>query len=394
MPFNSTLNVLINEADITVLGPPNTIEIEVDRGAKGDRGTKTFYGGIDPNSLTPSQFSTAYGYLPIYGDQFISTVAGPNYGQYYVYSYVPGGDEWTASFSLQSAASEMFYTGNFTWSASAFPNVDLINASSASATTALWGNLTTGSIDIGSGVTTGSIDIGDSVTTGTVRIAAFGTGVTPITIGHTNSLISLVGDTTITGRSIVSTNSTSAAFKITQAGAGDAFVVEDVASDTTPFVINANGQVGIGSTTGPTGSSKVKIQESGASQLALANSAGVQKAYFGTIGAFGAASTDSLRIRSEGTEIVFGFNGAVAARLANDGNFSTVGPSVILNGDVAGAPSLNASIVANRGSSTDVSIRWNETLDQWEYTNDGSTFQGIGSGGASGFETVMFFAGV
>ena len=188
MPFNSTLNVLVNSADMVVLGPPNTIDIEVDRGAKGDRGTKTFYGGIDPNSLTPSQFNTAYGYTPIYGDVFVSTVAGATYGQYYMYSYVPGGDEWVASFSLQSAASELFVTGNYTWSASAVPNIDVLTASSVSASTSLWHNVTTGSINIGSGMTTGII-----------RIGAVGTAATTITIGHTNSLIGLVGNTSITG---------------------------------------------------------------------------------------------------------------------------------------------------------------------------------------------------
>jgi len=49
----------------------------------------------------------------------------------------------------------------------------------------------------------------------------------------------------VTGGSITA-NSASAALTVTQTGAGNAFVVEDVASDTTPFIIDANGKVVIG----------------------------------------------------------------------------------------------------------------------------------------------------
>lgn len=55
------------------------------------------------------------------------------------------------------------------------------------------------------------------------------------------------GDT-MTGPMIVSVNSASTGLRITQAGTGNAFVVEDVASDTTPFVIDASGNTIIGDT--------------------------------------------------------------------------------------------------------------------------------------------------
>lgn len=51
---------------------------------------------------------------------------------------------------------------------------------------------------------------------------------------------------TFTANQTLTVNSTSDALKITQTGTGNALVVEDVASDTTPFVINADGRVGIG----------------------------------------------------------------------------------------------------------------------------------------------------
>ncbi len=56
------------------------------------------------------------------------------------------------------------------------------------------------------------------------------------------------GDT-ITGPTIVDVNSASTALRITQSGTGNAFVVEDVASDTTPFTILADGTVLAGTST-------------------------------------------------------------------------------------------------------------------------------------------------
>ena len=52
---------------------------------------------------------------------------------------------------------------------------------------------------------------------------------------------------------------------------------------------------------------------------------------------------------------------------------------ITLNAAVTGAPTLNGEIEVNRGTSTDVRIRWNEASDLWEYTNDGSSYSRIGS---------------
>jgi hypothetical protein len=52
---------------------------------------------------------------------------------------------------------------------------------------------------------------------------------------------------------------------------------------------------------------------------------------------------------------------------------------ITLNASVAGAPTLNGEIEVNRGTSTDVRIRWNESSDLWEYTNDGTNYSRIGS---------------
>ena len=57
---------------------------------------------------------------------------------------------------------------------------------------------------------------------------------------------------------------------------------------------------------------------------------------------------------------------------------------IVLNNNATGAPSENAGIEVERGSSANVAIRWNETTDKWESTTDGSTYVDINDHGSLG----------
>ena len=62
-------------------------------------------------------------------------------------------------------------------------------------------------------------------------------------------------------------------------------------------------------------------------------------------------------------------------------NTVNIGDSnLTLNSDETGTPSQNGGLTIERGTSTNVELRWNETSDKWQYTNDGSTYSDIGSG--------------
>ena len=61
---------------------------------------------------------------------------------------------------------------------------------------------------------------------------------------------------------------------------------------------------------------------------------------------------------------------------------------IVLNNNEAGTPSQNAGIEIERGTSTNVDIRWNETTDTWQFTNDGTTYTDIGSGGGATAYTI------
>lgn len=61
-------------------------------------------------------------------------------------------------------------------------------------------------------------------------------------------------------------------------------------------------------------------------------------------------------------------------------NLNVADSIITLNSNVTGAPTLNAGVKIERGTSPDVDIRWNETLDRWEATTDGSTYTQIAAG--------------
>ena len=51
--------------------------------------------------------------------------------------------------------------------------------------------------------------------------------------------------------------------------------------------------------------------------------------------------------------------------------------TITLNSNETGAPTQNAGIEVERGTSANVQLRWNETTDKWEVTNDGSEYNEI-----------------
>ena len=50
---------------------------------------------------------------------------------------------------------------------------------------------------------------------------------------------------------------------------------------------------------------------------------------------------------------------------------------VVLNSGITASPTLNSGIEVERGTSDNVSMRWNESTDRWEFTNDGSAYNNV-----------------
>lgn len=50
---------------------------------------------------------------------------------------------------------------------------------------------------------------------------------------------------------------------------------------------------------------------------------------------------------------------------------------IVLNGNTSAAPLLNAFITIDRGTSSNVSLKWNEDIDKWQWTDDGATYYSL-----------------
>jgi hypothetical protein len=80
-------SVLLSNDDVTVLGPPDIVELLVDIGPTGTRGSQIFVGLGNPNLVTIGQ-------TPILNDLYLNISAGDEYSYLYQYVTEPGGNTW------------------------------------------------------------------------------------------------------------------------------------------------------------------------------------------------------------------------------------------------------------------------------------------------------------
>ena len=114
------------------------------------------------------------------------------------------------------------------------------------------------------------------------------------------------------------------------------------------------------------------------------------------IGVTAAAEIDTasgnLTIDSAGGTTTIDDNVLITGTLTVSGSVTTVNTSelqvsdtfITVNSDVTGSPTENAGLEVERGTSNNVYVRWNETDDKWQITNDGTTYGNIVSTADSG----------
>ena len=87
------------------------------------------------------------------------------------------------------------------------------------------------------------------------------------------------------------------------------------------------------------------------------------------------------------SNVTIGQDLTVTGNLTVSGNVTTLNTEtlliedniIVLNSNVTGTPSANAGVEVERGDSDNVQIRWNESTDKWQFTNDGTTYVNIAS---------------
>ena len=126
------------------------------------------------------------------------------------------------------------------------------------------------------------------------------------------------------------------------------------------------------------------------------------------------ASTDSVTISGTDNEIQVTESGdqiniglpddvtitrdlVVGGNLTVNGTVTTVNTETVniadniitLNSNATSTPTENAGIEVERGDATNVTFRWNETTDRWEFTNDGTTYYNVPITGDTNFSTTV-----
>ena len=93
------------------------------------------------------------------------------------------------------------------------------------------------------------------------------------------------------------------------------------------------------------------------------------------------ARADARITNALGGNVIIGGNLTVSGTTTTvDSNVVNIADSIItLNSDETGTPSQNGGIEIERGTSTNVQLRFNETSDAWEFTNDGTTYVALGT---------------
>jgi hypothetical protein len=100
-------DVLLNNDDITVLGPPEIVELLVDVGATGTRGSQVFVGVGNPNIIEIGQ-------TPLLNDLYINVSPGADYGYLYQYVSQPGGNLWIEVLELNPTIYSVNYVTTYT----------------------------------------------------------------------------------------------------------------------------------------------------------------------------------------------------------------------------------------------------------------------------------------
>lgn len=98
--------VVLNNDDITVLAPPPIVEVLVDIGPQGTRGSQFFVGVGNPNSVDIGQ-------TPNLNDLYINTSPGGELGYLYQYQASPGGNSWVEVLDIYPSTYSINYDVTF-----------------------------------------------------------------------------------------------------------------------------------------------------------------------------------------------------------------------------------------------------------------------------------------
>ncbi len=119
-------NILLANDDLTVLGPPATLDVLVDIGPEGTRGSQFFVGVGNPNSVNIGQ-------TPLLNDLFLNVSPGAEVGYIYQYQAQPGSNTWVRVLNISPAIYSINYQVPFV-SGSATATIPIVDIAEVTGT--------------------------------------------------------------------------------------------------------------------------------------------------------------------------------------------------------------------------------------------------------------------
>jgi hypothetical protein len=171
----------------------------------------------------------------------------------------------------------------------------------------------------------------------------------PFSAGTKNVFVTYPAETSVSSgkTNVIEVNSTDAALRITQLGTGNALVVEDDTNpDSSPFVVDASGLVGIGTTTPIR---KLTVAQSTSPEFVLQETSGATDAknwrifnasntlFFGTLNDAGTSGVDVVSMNPSGNVGIKTVNDNTAIVQIGAGT-ATVAPLEFINGTLMTTP--------------------------------------------------------
>lgn len=263
---------------------------------------------------------------------------------------------------------------------------------------------------LGTGIVSSSLTAVGTITTGTwnattIAVNRGGTGLTSYTIGD---IVYASGTTTLTRLAGVATGNALISGGVGAAPSWGKIGLTTHISGTLPVENGGTGITSFGTGVAtwlgtPTSANLAAAvtDETGTGALVFANSPALSGTPTSTTAA---VDTNTTQIATTAYVIGQGYLKSATASSTYapitsptfTGTVSSQGTVLLMSSATTGSPVDDVSFRVERGTSPDVEIRWNETGDGWQFTNDGTTYFDIpiSSGGDTGLQDVLMFAGM